>query len=542
METKILESVEAKRTKSAPFVWEAANVYFLITDRFFNADTSNDINYDRTLPTGLLRNFMGGDLKGITHKIKEGYFTNLGINAIWFTPIVEQIHGCVDEGTGNTYSYHGYWAKDWSTIDANFGTWDDLAELVETAHAHGIRLLMDVVINHTGPITEKDPVWPDEWVRTGPVCRYNNYENTLDCTLVSNLPDVKTENNESVELPQSLRDKWFAENRLEQEIKELDEFFNRTGYPKAPKYYIIKWLTDYVREYGIDGFRVDTVKHVEEDVWSALRKEGDYAFDLWKKENPSKVLDNNGFFMVGEVYDYQISNGRWYDFGDRRVDYFAHGFNGLINFQFKRDANGDYESIFKRNSDVLHNQLKGCTVLNYTASHDDGTPFDRDRRRPFNAGTKLLLSPGMSQIYYGDESARPLWVQNTQGDANLRSFMNWEDIQNNKLTQNLLLHYEKLGKFRLAHPAVGAGVHQMLSNSPYVFSRTYNSEEFNEVVVIGIDVPEGEKILYVGDSFENDTLLLDFYSHIPVVVKNKKVQFSTPFSVVLLAKEKPENI
>jgi alpha-amylase len=69
-----------------------------------------------------LRGFEGGDLRGITDKINEGYFSDLGINAIWFTPIVEQVHGFVDEGTGKTYGYHGYWAKDWTAIDPNFGT------------------------------------------------------------------------------------------------------------------------------------------------------------------------------------------------------------------------------------------------------------------------------------------------------------------------------------------------------------------------------------------------------------------------------------
>ena len=85
-------SVEASMSK-APFVWEAANLYFLLTDRFNNGDTSNDVNFDRTKKTGKLRGFKGGDIKGITQKVKEGYFTDLGINAIWMTPIVEQIHG-----------------------------------------------------------------------------------------------------------------------------------------------------------------------------------------------------------------------------------------------------------------------------------------------------------------------------------------------------------------------------------------------------------------------------------------------------------------
>lgn len=118
------------------------------------------------------------------------------------TPIVEQIHGGTDEGTGVTYGFHGYWTSDWTTLDPNFGTKDDLKELVEVAHKNGVRILLDAVINHTGPATAIDPVWPSEWVRIKPTCAFNNYENTVTCTLVKNLPDIKTESNEAVELPQ----------------------------------------------------------------------------------------------------------------------------------------------------------------------------------------------------------------------------------------------------------------------------------------------------------------------------------------------------
>ena len=124
-------------------------------------------------------------IKGITQKIEEGYFTKLGINAIWLTPIVEQIHGGTDEGTGVTYGFHGYWTKDWTALDPNFGTKDDLKTLVETAHKNGIRIVLDAVINHTGPVTDIDTVWPNDWVRTSPQCSYDSYENTTACTLVN---------------------------------------------------------------------------------------------------------------------------------------------------------------------------------------------------------------------------------------------------------------------------------------------------------------------------------------------------------------------
>jgi len=208
-----------------PFVWENANVYFLLIDRFNNGDTANDHTFTRNQPTGKLRGFEGGDIRGVIQKLDEGYFTELGISAIWMTPVVEQIHGGVDEGTGLTYGFHGYWTRDWSAVDPSFGTKEDLAELVQKAHAQGIRVILDAVINHTGPVTSEDSVYPNDWVRTTPKCQYSNYENTIACTLVENLPDVKTESNADVALPPFLVEKWKKEGRYEQEVKELDEFF-----------------------------------------------------------------------------------------------------------------------------------------------------------------------------------------------------------------------------------------------------------------------------------------------------------------------------
>lgn len=365
-----------------PFFWEAANIYFLLTDRFHNANPANDINFQRNDSTGLLRGFMGGDIQGITEKVASGYFTDLGINAIWLTPVVEQIHGSTDEGTGNTYGYHGYWAKDWTAMDPNFGTMGDLRELVDTAHAKGIRILLDVVLNHTGPVTPKDPVWPKEWVITGPTCEYTNYGNTTNCTLVENLPDIDTRTDRDVALPDALLAKWKAEGRLSEELEELEQFFERTGYPRAPKYYLIKWITDYIHEFGIDGFRVDTVKHVNEDVWEALYKEAGYAFDTWKGKHPEAVLDDTPFYMMGEVYNYGISNGRHFYFGDATVDYYKHGFNSLINFELKHDATRPYPEIFRKYDTLLHGSLAGKSVVNYLSSHDDGQPFDKFRRMP----------------------------------------------------------------------------------------------------------------------------------------------------------------
>ena len=534
-----MENIVEPSSAKAPFVWEGANLYFLLTDRFNNGDTCNDINFDRTRETGKLRGFKGGDIKGITQKVKEGYFTDLGINAIWMTPIVEQIHGGTDDGTSVSYGFHGYWAKDWTKIDPNYGTKEDLHELVKEAHARGIRIVLDAVINHTGPVTEKDPVWPEDWVRTDKQCTYDNFENTVRCNLVANLPDIKTESNENVELPPQLIEKWKAEGRYEQEVKELDAFFERTGHPRAPRFYIIKWLTDYITEFGVDGYRADTVKHTEEYVWEEFKAECDFAFTEYKKNNAPKVLDNNDFYLVGEVYNYGVSSGQEFDFGDRKVNYFnPPSFHSLINFEFKYNSKDKgYEDLFAHYSEVLQGDLKGFGTLNYLSSHDDRRPFDAVRKKPFETANKLLLSPGTSQVYYGDESSRSLVIPGTEGDATLRSMMNWDSIAKRKRTKEVLGHWQKLGKFRANHPAVGAGVHQMITEQPYYFYRSYQKGDYYDLVVIGLKLKKGEKVIDVSKVFENGDTLHDAYSNQTAKVENGTITINSQFELVLLEKK-----
>ena len=527
---------EESKNQNQAFVWEGANVYFLMTDRFNNGDTNNDINFNRKDDAAVLRGFKGGDIKGITQKINDGYFTDLGINAIWMTPIVEQIHAGTDEGTGKSYGFHGYWTKDWTAIDPNFGTKADVKEMVDAAHKKEIRILLDAVINHTGPVTEEDPVWPSSWVRTAPQCSYDNYKNTVTCTLVKNLPDIKTESNEAVELPPLLVAKWKKEGRYEQELKELDAFFTKTGYPRAPRFYIMKWLTDYITEFGIDGYRVDTVKHTEEFVWQEFREACDFAFAEFKKNNPDKVLDDNGFYLVGEVYNYGISAGKAFDFGDKKVNYFDKAFNSLINFELKWNAKQMVQKdVFQRYDSILQNGLKNYGIFNYMSSHDDGQPFDRERNMPFKTATMLLLTSGTSQVYYGDETARELIVEGATGDANLRSLMNWEKLKTDPQTQEIHTHWQKLGQFRANHPAIGAGKHQLISQvtNELVFSRIYREDK----VVVGLNFNNKNVIIDVSSVFKNGDELHDFYSKQNVKVVDGKVKFNSEFDIVLLEKK-----
>ncbi|MEM8565600.1 MAG: alpha-amylase family glycosyl hydrolase [Bacteroidota bacterium] len=549
----ILVACNTPKTEDAPvaaetkpektFVWNNANVYFLLTDRFNNGDPANDQMFDRKADGAVLRSFEGGDIKGVTQKINDGYFESMGITAIWLTPIWEQVHGFTDEGTGKTYAYHGYWARDWTAVDPNYGTFEELKEMVNSAHAKGIRILMDVVINHTGPVTGIDSQWPDSWVRTEPTCTYQDAPTTISCTLVENLPDIYTGSNEPVELPEFLVNKWKEEGRYEQEVAELNAFFSTTGHPRAPRFYIMKWIIDYVKELGVDGFRVDTAKHTEAEIWGELKKLAVAAFEDWKNKNPDKKLDNTPFYMTGEVYNYSLYSGKQFDMGGgEMVNFYDNGFESLINFAFKGDANKPSEELFSFYSDVLNKgDLKGYSILNYISSHDDGGPFDKERQRVFEAGTKLLLTPGASQIYYGDETARPLVVEGANGDANLRTFMNWNELSENAERNGYTIsdvqqHWAKLGRFRKEHVAVGAGIHEKISDAPYTFQRTYSGQGHEDKVVVAMDYDGTELTVSVEDVFQDGTQLKEYYTGQNLTVENGTVSISNAGAVVLLGK------
>lgn len=522
----------APTTAEAARFWNSATVYFLLTDRFANGDSTNDRALGRQHDGAVLRNFEGGDLAGVLQQLEAGYFDSLGVTAIWLTPFVEQIHAGIDEGTGKTYGFHGYWTRDWTAVDPALGTKADLARFVAAAHRRKIRVLMDAVINHPGPVTPMDPAWPVSWVRSAPQCTYKDYPTTVDCTLVPTLPDVRTDSDSMVELPPGLLDKWAAEGRKEQEVASLDAFFQRTGHPRAPRFYLIKWLTDWVREFGFDGYRIDTAKHFEESVSAELKVEAASAFADWKKTHAAEVLDSQPFYMVGEVYGYDIGQGRNYDFGDRKVDFFAHGYDGLINFGFKWQAKGSMDTLFTRYSKALRGDLKNLTILNYASSHDDGGPLDKERTDPYGSANKLLLAPGAAQIYYGDEIARPLVVKGAEGDANLRSFMPWSMVANDSVAR-ILRHWRLLGQFRKAHPSIGAGEHRTLQQKPFIFSRTLADDH----VLVALEQRPGPRSIPVFDVFTDGTTVIDSYSGMVGRVTAGKVAFASGGTVVLLARQ-----
>lgn len=503
-----LEPVKVKDEvkTSGTFDYRNANIYFVMVDRFNNANPTNDGSYGRRKDgKDEVGTFHGGDLQGVIEKLD--YIQSLGTDAIWLSPIVEQVHGFVgggDSGSFPFYAYHGYWTRDFTKIDENFGDDQDLATLVKEAHRRGIRVLLDAVINHSGYSTladlQFDQVnviknsaalpekwadwapkqgeqtwhsfhqhidyqsnqwsnwWGGDWVRTG-LPGYPSPGSSDTTMSLAGLPDFLTESDKVVTPPQ-----WLLDNPGTRVV-------SKPNYTVSD--YLIEWQSDWVKRFGIDGFRVDTVKHVEGDVWKRLKASASESLESWRKVNGK---EGQPFWMMGEVWGHSAY----------RSPYFDDGFDALINFdmQKKLDKGAVCFSQMAETYQSYSNSIQESDDFNpvsYMSSHDTELFFSRFKSYSLqkNAASALLLSPGAIQVYYGDEVGRNIGPYADDFHQGTRSDMVWEL---SKEKQSLLEHWKVLGQFRQRHSAIGAGEHRELPhNSGYVFSRTHG----NDKVVIG---------------------------------------------------------
>ena len=569
-----------QRTKAidaSTFSWDNATVYFMMTDRFRNGDTSNDHSYGRECPqsayntttqavttsscyTGYAKQegtYRGGDLQGVLDKLNDGYFTDLGVNAIWLSVPLEQIHGFVGGEYFKHYPYHGYYILDFTKIDANLGDEALMKSVIDTAHSKGIRIIFDVVMNHVGYddmatayeygfagltsnwtsyfytsnastihyntyanyVNYSDSNWANwwgsDWVRAK---AYGSCSSSSDLTkCLDDLPDIKTEATSAVGLPPVLKTKWTREGRYATEVAELDSFFTKTGLTRTPANYMIKWLTDWVREYGVDGFRCDTAKHVDLAVWKELKTQANAALKEWQAKSGVIKPDDQDldFWMTGEVWGHGVG----------RSTYFDNGFDSIINFGFQSSAASisNAESIYSSYNSSMHGSTR-FNALSYISSHDTSL-FDRSNLT--NAGTFMLMLPGEVQIFYGDESARPKDDYATHWNEPTRSFMNWCDGSLGSdvsvcTNTTLLKHWQKLGQFRNKHRAIGGGQHAQIAASPYTFSRVLDSDKV--VVAFGVS---GSATISVGSIFSNGTVVKDYYTGNTATVANGSVTLTT---------------
>ncbi|MEL6340564.1 MAG: alpha-amylase [Myxococcota bacterium] len=512
--------VERVSSTPAPFSWDNATVYFLITDRFQNGDPTNDENFERR-PDGELEigTWHGGDFVGVTQRLD--YLEDLGVTAIWISMPVEQMRGWVgggSEGDFRHYAYAGYWAGDFTQLDPNFGTEDEFRTLIDAAHDRGIRVVLDVVMNHPGYASMADIVdfvpgvlrdgvswsadwepgegetffsyndifinfqsgqwsnwWGPSWIRAGFPSHVAPGSDDLTLSLAS-LPDFRTNSTAEVDLPVFLTQKAAAGDSNAVAISGA-----------SPRDYLIGWLTRYVREFGVDGFRCDTAKHVELDAWQELKDAAITALAEWKSENPDKALDDLPFWMTAEVFPHGVVKDEYYD----------NGFDSVINFDFQDELTetindrAGLQDIYQFYADAI-NVDPEFNVLSYISSHDtrlftdpDGDGLDAltDTERQKRAGDALLLVPGATQIFYGDETMRSPGPTGSEAQQGTRSDMNFD------ANPEVLEHWQTIGQFRKNHIAVGAGDHRELAfDGGYAFARSYDDGDVvDDVVVVFVE-------------------------------------------------------
>lgn len=566
------------------FTWDNVNAYFVLTDRFYNGDTTNDHSYYRK--NGLsgdenVATFHGGDIAGLTQKLD--YFDKLGVNAIWITAPYEQAHGWVGgkNGAFPHYAFHGYYTLDWTSMDQNMGTVEELRTFVNACHSKGIRVIMDVVMNHVGYNNTQDMVtfsygytehkedgwlaktagkwdandtvkwdnsyWDSSWF--GPWIRSFGYDSGSEYGgSCGGLPDVKTELTSSVGMAPVLVKKWNDVDSDDYKAKYYNPSVAnadwngysgdyRTDKNIAPADYQVVWLSAWVRELGIDGFRCDTAKHVEPFRWGQLKVACEAALEAWRNDS-SKDKTYNGadtgaedwdesFWMTGECFGWTSTAGQG--------DYYTTGkFDSMINFSFNGAAGSGTSSSYpssntwesylniNKNGDSDENGNRN-NVLTYVSSHD--TRLCRASNQS-EVGTMLTLLPGGVQIYYGDETSRPLAYTGC-GDTDMmtRGDFNWAAA-----TGETAKHWGKVGTFRKFNPAVGAGTGSATK-------RTYSGPAGESKVAIGISGSSVD----VKDLFTDGTTVYNWYDGASATVSGGKVAFTggTTSQPILVSDKNP---
>jgi alpha-amylase len=395
--------------------WRDAVLYFVILDRFADGDPGNDADVDVTKKG----NFHGGDAKGLTAHLDE--IASLGVNALWITPIVRNTPGFVTGAGFPDWAYHGYWADDFLSLDARFGTEDDFRALVTACHGRGIRVLLDVVYNHAGYESRytKDPKTKG-WFRTNEKGDCGS-DDVTSC--VAGLPDFRTED------------------------------------PEVARYLLDAQIA-WAKRLGVDGFRLDTVKHVAHDFWTEHRKR-------------TRDEVERGFFLLGEVWggDAQVLDP-WFE-RDEMDAGFDFGFQGnAVAFVEGRGRAVAFDRYLKSREKVR----PGYLLAHFLSSHDvPGGLFQLggDVGLFRLAAVLQMTTAGIPTIYYGEEVARPGgdWPDN-------RSDMPWgsrDVLPGRGLPRNEALRadYTKLVAIRKAHLALRRGSHEGLvtTGDGYVFLR-----------------------------------------------------------------------
>ncbi len=452
------------------FDWDEARIYFMLTDRFYNGDPDNDDPFGEQYDKHHPETYHGGDFRGIIDKLD--YLEDLGINTIWITPIVENIHWNVRAGSGGyQYGYHGYWAQDFTKIDAHLGDLDTFKELLEKAHDRGIKIMVDVVLNHAGyGLKENDrgdgiPNFPVDADRE----RFRGMFRAGGTDTVkgelAGMPDFLTEKAE-------VRDKL-----IEWQAAWIER--SRTG-----------------RGDTIDYFRVDTVRHVEDTTWRAFKArlaELKPEFKLIGEYFGGSADEDGGYLNNGEM-------------------------DSILDFEFKHQADqfihgqiDETEQYLESRNGKLNNTAQ---IGQFLSSHDeDGFLACRagwDEGKMKVAAAIQITAKGQPVIYYGEEVGQS---GKNAGDMDAGEYSeNRYDFDWSRVGNDMHNHYRRLLNIRKAHsPVFSKGTRVKVAGGNeegfLFFKRCYRGEE----VLVGLNLSEEDRIVQIPVSLEEEGVYADLY-------------------------------
>lgn len=461
--------------------WDNEILYFVLIDRFADGDPGNNARVQRRNPGG----YHGGDLKGLAAQLDE--LADLGITAIWINPVQKQMaHGMHAQAPGKLgipefthWGFHGYWIDDFEAMEPHFGSRDDLKHFVDEAHKRGIKVLLDVVYNHSAydsPYRNRTTASGEPWLRLG---EGNCEIDPIKCA-VGGLPDFKTE------------------------------------LPEVRKY-LLDANIGLAKYAGVDGFRLDTFKHIESDFWlehrARTRAELGQGFFLLAEYWAGTPTSLDGFFARDEV-------DAGFDFS------FKGSCEGFAMERGRAIAFGSY--LAKR-----HKIRPGYLVAHYLSSHDEPMSLanlGRDKDRFKLCVAVQMTSLGLPTIYYGEEVARAgsEWPLN-------RNDMPWgdRDILPGKgvgRDEAMRDYYKQLIRLRKAHPALTRGDFQLLTGpqDPALAYVRHDAQSKDGVLVI---VNRGDKPLPVGYELPatwGSTVIVDFQNNEAVPVVDGRFAVTVP--------------
>lgn len=470
-----VEITDRVKENKKDFDWDEAVVYFMMTDRFFDGNESNNKASGADTYGDNPGLYHGGDFAGVTAKLD--YLQDLGVNTIWLTPIVKNVKGVAVTAEGKeavpyNAAYHGYWASDFTKLNPTLGTTEEFETMISEAHKRGMRIMVDIVVNHAGYGTE------------------------------STFADM-------------LRDKSISEGDIKSWQDGLPDFATENADVRAK---LVEWQTSWMKDYGVDYFRVDTVKHVDSTTWAALKNSTTEA-------NPS-------FKMIGEYFGAgYASNGSTLGTGQMDAD---------LDFDFNDQATSfvignisSVESFLSSRNAALNNAYMTGQFL---SSHDEngfkaslmngkGYPEDKATAAALVAATLQLTAKGIPVIYYGEEVG-------LSGLNNYPYNTNRYDMDFSKATKDNVTyqHYKNLLSIRNAYTDVFArGSRKVVASSDEegydVVSRSYGGT----TLYVGMNINDTAKEVKVPVSLAAGTEVKDLYSGATYTVgSDKTVTVSIP--------------